>query len=476
MQNKIEETRLEYIKRINAVLDFVEKNLDADLSLEQLSKKAFFSPFHFHRIFSAIVGEPINTYINRKRIEKIASILLVGSQESINDLAYRYGFNSDSSFSRSFKKYYGTSPSKFKTTGNSIISKIGIEPITLDKYLCSIGTLKNWLDMNAHIEVKELQEIKLVGIAHIGEFDKIGSTYEALFAWAAQKGLLDAQNIKAVTIYHDNPRVTHMSQVRLSACLTIEKDVNPEGAVRKLLIQKGNYAIGHFEIGQELFPKAWDSLCIWVVENGYQFRDGDYFEIYHNDHRTHPQHKFIIDICIPVEKGHNTSKSSHAKTSPATGVKLGYYREEIKKGRIQKDYGFLISYIKGLRNHFIKEYPVEYKIGSIYQGNMNFTYFPVTPFSLKVQKLKIVIIFNHLKMRFEICLAGQNRQIQKKYWDMFRASDWNTYHVPDSATEGFSIVDHIIVDNPDFDNLDLLTAQIDTETMKFIKNIIEALQ
>jgi AraC family transcriptional regulator len=476
MQNKIEETRLEYIKRINAVLDFVEKNLEADLSLEQLSKKAFFSPFHFHRIFSAIVGESINTYINRKRIEKIASILLVGSEESLNELAYRYGFNSDSSFSRSFKKYYGTSPTEFKTKGNSIISKIGIEPITLDKYLCSIDILKNWLDMNAQIEVKELQEIKLAGIAHIGEFDKIGNTYEALFAWAAQKGLLGAQNIKAVTIYHDNPRVTHRSQVRLSACLTIEKDFNTEGAVRKVFIQKGNYAIGHFEIGQDLFPKAWDSLCIWIVENGYQFRDGDYFEIYHNDHRTHPEHKFIVDICIPVEKGRNTSKDSPSKTSQTTGIKLGYYREEIKKGHIQKDYGFLISYIKGLRNHFIKEYPVEYKIGSIYQGNMNFTYFPFTPFFLKVQKLKIVIIFNHVKMRFEICLAGQNRQIQKKYWEMFRESNWNTYHVPGSVTEGFSIVDHIMVDNPDFDNLDQLTAQIDSETMEFIKNIAAALQ
>ena len=66
-----DEIRKEYIRRVNIVIDFVEKNLDKDLSLEFLSDKAYFSPFHFHRIFSAIVGETVSSFINRKRIERI---------------------------------------------------------------------------------------------------------------------------------------------------------------------------------------------------------------------------------------------------------------------------------------------------------------------------------------------------------------------------------------------------------------------
>jgi len=66
----------EYIHRINRVIDYIEKNLDQDLGLEKLSEVAHFSPFHFHRIFSAFMGETLNGFIRRIRVEKAASMLL----------------------------------------------------------------------------------------------------------------------------------------------------------------------------------------------------------------------------------------------------------------------------------------------------------------------------------------------------------------------------------------------------------------
>lgn len=298
---KREQTRKEYIKRINIAMDFIEKNLDKELSLALLSKKAFYSSFHFHRIFSAIVGETINTFINRKRIERISAILLVGTNEPLNELAFRYGFTNGSSFSRAFKKFHGISPTEFKTRGNAQLSKIGIASITLEKYICSINNIQNWLNMNAQIEVKELPEIKMAGIMHIGEFEKIGDTFQRLIDWAVPKGLLNTPNLKMATLYHDNPKVTEMAKVRLSACITVEDNTETEGDVRPIIIESGKYAVGHFEIKAESFQQAWDGMCIWVIENGYKFRDGEYFELYLNDHRTHPEQKFIVDICIPVD-------------------------------------------------------------------------------------------------------------------------------------------------------------------------------
>ena len=87
----------------------------------------------------------------------------------------------------------------------------------------------------------------------------------------------------------------------------------------------------------------------------------------------------------------------------------------------------------------------------------------------KKQKLKIAIVFNHQKIRFEIWLAGQNKQIQKKYWEIFKGSDWNKYHIPSTINDGFSIVDNILVENPNFDDLEILTEQIETKTMEFTK-------
>lgn len=465
-------TKKTYIKRINIAIDYIENNLDKELSLKLLSKKAHYSPFHFHRLFTLITGEPINSFINRKRIEKTAAILLVGTNKPLNELAFKYGFSSGNSFSRAFKKFYGISPKKFKSENE--VSKIGVDTTSIEAYICQINNTLNWIAMNGQIEIRELPEIKLIGMTHIGEFDKIGSTYEKLIKWMVSKNLTNAKNLKAVTVYHDNPRVTDKSKVRLSVCFTINDDVKVEGDVKQVCIQKGFYVVGSFEIAPESFSKAWNSMCVWIAENGYEFEDGHYFELYHNDNRTHPEHKFIVDICIPIKKPHVNYKNDYKKTEQAQNNNLAYYRKQIEKGDIQKDYKKLITYIKRLRTHFIKTYPIDYKVGSIYQGNMNFSFFPFTPITLKNEKLKIVIIFNHTKMRFEICLAGRNRQIQKKYWNIFRNSDWNKYHIPDNL-EGFSIVDHIIMETPDFDNFDTLTQHIETETMKFIRDIIDVL-
>ena len=104
----------DYIKRINTILVFIDENLDSELSLEIIARVGFYSPFHLHRIFKAITNETLNSYITRKRIEKAASILLHQKNISITELSLQYGFNSNSSFTRTFKKFYGISPSEFR--------------------------------------------------------------------------------------------------------------------------------------------------------------------------------------------------------------------------------------------------------------------------------------------------------------------------------------------------------------------------
>ncbi len=469
MEEALNKTRQEYIKRINVVLDFIERNLDSHLSLEQLSQKAHYSSYHFHRVFSTITGESLNQYVTRKRVERIASILLIGSTKSIKELAYKYGFNSESSFSRTFKKYYGMSPSQFKSDGKNTLSKIGIDPFSTEKYICSIENSIKWLDMNAQIVVTELQEIKLAGIMHIGGFNKISDLYKRLMAWGHKKKVLTSIDFKAVTIYHDNPNVTHLSKVRHSACVTINQDIQAEGDIRPITIQKGIYAVGRFEIKASNISRSWKNFCIWVMENGYEFRDGDYFEIYHNDHNTHPEKKFILDICIPLEKTKNS------KLDKTINVNLKSYKKKSPQCEEQVDYHDLINYMKELRAYFIKEYESYFKGGNVYQGNSDYSYFSLTTEELKKQKLKFVIILNHKQPSFSICLSGQNKRIRKKYWKIFKGGDWNTYHVVESIDDSLFIIDHTIVEKPDFGNRKTLTKQIESESLKFINELTEIL-
>jgi hypothetical protein len=147
------------------------------------------------------------------------------------------------------------------------------------------------------------------------------------------------------------------------------------------------------------------------------------------------------------------------------------YKKQMKKGAINRAYKELMDYIIQLRTYFKNTYP-EYSVpGNIYYGYMDMIYFPLLPKKLKDRKLKIALVFIHNTCRFEVWLAGYNKQVQLKYWKLFKQSGWGKYNIV-STTKGVdSIIEYILVDDPDFRDLDTLTKQIERKTLKFIKDV-----
>ena len=144
------------------------------------------------------------------------------------------------------------------------------------------------------------------------------------------------------------------------------------------------------------------------------------------------------------------------------------YRKQMRKGDIAEAYKGLMDYIMNLRTHFQNKYPDYFVSGSIYYGYMDMTYFSFFPESLKNRKLKIGIVFIHETCRFEVWLFGYNKQVQAKYWKLIKESDWKKYHIPSTTKGNDSIIESILVDKPDFSDLDTLTKQIEKGTLKFI--------
>ena len=114
----------EYIARINRVVDFIETHLTESLSLTILSEVACFSPFHFHRIFKGMMGETINQYIQRVRVEKAASQLQNNPLKSITEIAMDCGFSGSARFARVFREMYGMSASEWRVLKRCADSKI----------------------------------------------------------------------------------------------------------------------------------------------------------------------------------------------------------------------------------------------------------------------------------------------------------------------------------------------------------------
>lgn len=146
------------------------------------------------------------------------------------------------------------------------------------------------------------------------------------------------------------------------------------------------------------------------------------------------------------------------------------YRKQLDKGYVQEAYKGLMAYIKDLRVYFKNKYP-GYFVSAIYSGYMDMTYFSFSPESLKTRKLKIAIVFIHETLRFEVWLAGNNKKVQNEYWKMFLKSGWNKYHIPPTTKGVDSILEHVLVENPDFDDLDNLTKEIEIGTLKFIDDV-----
>jgi hypothetical protein len=147
------------------------------------------------------------------------------------------------------------------------------------------------------------------------------------------------------------------------------------------------------------------------------------------------------------------------------------YKRQLEKGAINKAYKGLMEYILSLRTYFGNKYPDYFISGTIYYGYMDMTYFSFFPESFKQRKLKIAIVFIHEAFRFEVWLAGYNKQVQLKYWKLLKESGWDKYHLVSTTKGADSIMEHVLVANPDFSDLDTLTNQIETETLKFIKDI-----
>ncbi|MCA1526706.1 helix-turn-helix domain-containing protein [Bradyrhizobium yuanmingense] len=92
---------------------WIDDNSHAELDLEQAAKQAGLSPFHFLRLFSAVLGVTPHQYLVRSRLRHAAR-LLADEDIAVTDIAYDVGFGDLSNFVRTFHRAAGVSPTKFR--------------------------------------------------------------------------------------------------------------------------------------------------------------------------------------------------------------------------------------------------------------------------------------------------------------------------------------------------------------------------
>lgn len=114
MNYKTEKSVQFYIRLINKTEDYIEQHLSDSIALCDLAKNVHLSEFHFHRIFKEYSSETIKEFVTRVKLERASIFLCVTSSLSLTEIAFNYGYNDSSSFSRAFKKHFGSSPSIYR--------------------------------------------------------------------------------------------------------------------------------------------------------------------------------------------------------------------------------------------------------------------------------------------------------------------------------------------------------------------------
>jgi AraC family transcriptional regulator len=104
---------MNYYNRIQKSIDFIERNLENDITLSQAASQAYCSLYHYHRIFQSMVDHTVKDYIRKRRLS-CAAEELINSNIRIIDIALKYQYKTHESFSRAFFKEVGTSPKDYR--------------------------------------------------------------------------------------------------------------------------------------------------------------------------------------------------------------------------------------------------------------------------------------------------------------------------------------------------------------------------
>jgi AraC family transcriptional regulator len=282
----------EYRSRMEKVVTFITTNLNQTLDLEQLARASCFSPYHFHRIFSAILGETPQDFVNRLRLETAANLLLKTPSFSITQVAFTCGFSSSTVFARSFKKHFGVTASEYARGG----------AYQTDRQTGSPSTPLITLDPLPEVRVSQMPELHLAYTADLKGYnlENICRSWERLFRWASARGLVTPQS-KMVGISYDDPLITSPEKCRYYACITVPYDLQADRMVGVLDIPACRCAVCHLVCSSEQIEQGYRFLYReWFPDSGMQPVFPCY-EIYHETPETNADGRYVMDICIAVE-------------------------------------------------------------------------------------------------------------------------------------------------------------------------------
>ncbi|HNV71884.1 MAG TPA: helix-turn-helix domain-containing protein [Candidatus Ozemobacteraceae bacterium] len=304
-----EKTRAEYVARVNGVVDLIQKNLDKQLSLDAVAEEAGFSPFHFHRVFAGVVGEPLHAYVRRARLERAALELERMPDRSITEIALDYGFSSSANFSRAFKEAFGASAREFREArthypelARDILKRIE------DGIRRSAEQTRRQLEEAARqagrqpppASLRSFPATSIAYLRHYGPYEEKHKTalFRRIRSWAEQH--LPGSQHRYVGICYGDRGLLSADRRRYDAGVEIPENCVVEAPAARLEIAGGQVAVFSLQTASLMVCDAWTRMHRdWLPASGFVPDDRPCVELF-PDGFPQTGTAFTLEVCQAI--------------------------------------------------------------------------------------------------------------------------------------------------------------------------------
>jgi AraC-like DNA-binding protein/DNA gyrase inhibitor GyrI len=319
-----------YEERVNRVVDYITQNLDGNLTLNKLARVSHFSAFHFHRIFHAITGETLNSFVRRARLERAAQLMKAAPARRITDIALEVGFAGLSEFSRAFKTHFGINASSWDRREPLEKSKISKAPDGMMFY--SIEDLERRRKAaGLSVRIGRLDRCRYIYIRTFNPYgnERLIGAYHSLVSWLAERrtGLSE---VVIIGMSQDDPAVTPSEKCRYDMGVAFPKGAGDKGMVGEILRGRGRarrsllmpnraeceplgltardfeaeeIAVIHCVGDLSVVGYAWQYLFrIWLPASRYQPANMAAFEVFARTPEEIGWETFDLYCCLPITR------------------------------------------------------------------------------------------------------------------------------------------------------------------------------
>lgn len=279
-----------YAQRFERVFEYIEQHLDEPLSVEELSRVAHFSKFHFHRQFSQYVGIGVSAFVRLQRLKR-ASYQLVFSRERVIDIALEAGFESPEAFARAFRQTFGQSPSQFRKfpRWQPWNERVRLPPRERSEKM--------------DVKIVEFAETKVALLTHRGAPERVNDSARIFIKWRKQSGLSPVKTSRTFGLVYGNPDTTPAEEFRFDICGEVSKPVpsNPQGVANSAIPAGRCAVVRHHGSHERLEESIYHLYREWLPGSSEEVRDFPLFFHYLNLFPEVAEHELVTDIYLPLK-------------------------------------------------------------------------------------------------------------------------------------------------------------------------------